>query len=224
MLGERGLWFKMTFFERAVRVPLILCAPALLAPRRVSHCVSLVDLLPTLLDIADGKRDALPAPIDGMSLMSLASSGVGGPGTVYGEYMAEGTSQPIFMIRRGDHKYVACAGDPPQLFDVAADPLELSNLAGRAEHAALEAAFAVEAAQKWDSAAIRSQVIDNQRQRRLIHEALLQGRVADWDYAPPIDSSRQYYRNLSGAEFASDRASRVPSRPPPARDGRAGES
>jgi choline-sulfatase len=224
MLGERGLWFKMTFFERAVRVPLILCAPALFAPRRVAHCVSLVDLLPTLLAIADGARDALPAPIDGTSLMSLVGSGAGGPQAVYGEYMAEGTSQPIFMIRRGNHKYVACAGDPPQLFDVAADPLELGNLADRPEHAAIAAAFAAEAASKWDGAAIREQVIVSQRRRALIHGALLQGRVQPWDYAPAVDPSRQYYRNLAGAPMASERSVRVPSRPPPARDGRAGES
>ena len=223
MLGERGLWYKMTFFERAVRVPLFFCAPALFGARRVAQGVSLVDLLPTLLGIAGrSERDALPAPIDGTSLLPLMNGSGSGPDTVYGEYMAEGTSQPMFMIRRGNHKYVTCAGDPPQLFDIAADPLEQNNLAGRAEQAALEAAFAAEAARKWDSVAIRRQVIDSQRRRLLICEALLQGRVRPWDYAPAVDASRQYYRNNADASFTSDRSSRVPSRPPPARDGRAG--
>jgi len=223
MLGERGLWYKMTFFERAVRVPLILCAPELFAARRVAQGVSLVDLLPTLLSIAgSGERSAMAAPIDGTSLTSLAAGRDDGvPEAVYGEYLAEGTRQPIFMIRRGQHKYIACAGDPPQLFDLAADPLELDNLAGRAEHAALATAFAAEAAHKWNSGAIRRQVIDSQRRRALIQGALLQGRVQPWDYAPAIDASRQYYRNLTGTEFTSDRPARVPSRPPPARDGRA---
>ncbi len=220
MLGERGLWYKMTFFERAVRVPLILCAPAQLAARRVAQGVSLVDLLPTLLSIAgDDERGALPAPIDGASLLPLARGSAGGLDAVYGEYMAEGTTQPIFMIRRGNYKYITSAGDPPQLFDLAADPLEMSNLAGRAEHAAIEAGFADEAAQKWDGAAIRRQVIDSQRRRLLIHQALLQGRVQPWDYAPVVDASRQYYRNLTGAPVTSDRTSRVPPASPPTLDG-----
>ena len=142
-----------------------------------------------------------------------------GTDTVYGEYMAEGTSQPIFMVRRGNRKYITCAGDPPQLFDLAADPLELDDLAGRAEQAALEAAFAAEAAGKWDSGAIRRQVIDSQRRRTLIHEALLQGRVQPWDYRPEVDASRQYYRNLTSAPV-SERSLRVPLRPPLPRDGR----
>jgi choline-sulfatase len=197
MLGERGLWYKMTFFERAVRVPLILCAPAQLAARRVAPSVSLVDLLPTLLDIAgDGTRTALAAPIDG-------------------------TTQPIFMIRRNNYKYIACDGDPPQLFDLTAGPIELNNVAGQPEHAALAAAFAEEVARKWDSEAIRRQVIDSQRRRALVHGALLRGRVHPWDYAPTVDASRQYYRNNADASFTSDRTSRVPSRPPPARDGMA---
>jgi choline-sulfatase len=222
MLGERGLWYKMTFFERAVRVPLIICAPALLAARRMALGVSLLDLLPTLLSIAgEGDSDTLPASVDGTSLMPLANGGRGGPEAVYGEYMAEGTSQPMFMIRRGNHKYIACAGDPPQLFDLAADPLELNNLAGHAEHAALAAAFAAEAARKWDSEAIRRRVIDSQRRRLLIHGALLQGRAQPWDYAPVVDASRQYYRNNADASFTSDRTSRVPARPAPARGGRA---
>jgi choline-sulfatase len=224
MLGERGLWYKMTFFERAVRVPLILCAPKLFAARRVAQGVSLVDLLPTLVSIAGGERGAMAAPIEGVDLTPLAAGADGGPDTVYGEYMAEGTSQPIFMIRRGPHKYIACAGDPPQLFDLAADPLELNNLAGHPEHGALAAAFAEEVARKWDGEAIRRQVIDSQRRRLLIHEALLQGRVRHWDYQPEVDASRQYYRNLTGAPMLSDPPSRVPSRPLPPRGGRARET
>ena len=36
LLGERGLWYKMRFFEWAVRVPLIVHAPGRFAPRRVA--------------------------------------------------------------------------------------------------------------------------------------------------------------------------------------------
>jgi choline-sulfatase len=219
MLGERGLWYKMTFFERAVRVPLILCAPRRFAPRRVPECVSLVDLLPTLLELAGGGSDI--APLDGRSLLPFARGvAAEGPDTVYGEYMAEGTAQPIFMIRRDPYKYIACAGDPPQLYDLVADPLELNNLAGLPAQAALAEAFAEETARKWDSATIRADVIASQRRRRMIHEALLQGRVQAWDYAPRVDAAMQYYRNQGGALYASDRRARVPFRPPPVRDGR----
>jgi choline-sulfatase len=221
MLGERGLWYKMTFFERAVRVPLILCAPELFSARRVSQNVSLVDLFPTMLSIADGGDRCAALPIDGTSLTSLAAGRDWKvPKAVYGEYMAEGTTQPIFMIRRSNHKYITCAGDPPQLFDLAADPLELNNLAGAPENAALAATFAEEVARKWDSEEIRRRVIDSQRRRLLIREALLQGRVQPWDYQPTADASRQYYRNLTAAPIVSERSLRVPLRPPLPRDGR----
>src|SRR6204780_5428287 len=44
MLGERGLWYKMSFLEGACRVPLVLANPGRLEPRRVAASVSLVDL------------------------------------------------------------------------------------------------------------------------------------------------------------------------------------
>jgi len=59
MLGERGLWYKMSFFEGAARVPLIVSAPGRFAPRRVAQSVSLVDILPTLVELAhDGAAPA----------------------------------------------------------------------------------------------------------------------------------------------------------------------
>ncbi len=49
MLGERGLWYKMSFFEGSAHVPLIVHQPGRVAPRRVAQPVSLVDLAPTLV-------------------------------------------------------------------------------------------------------------------------------------------------------------------------------
>ena len=36
MLGERGLWYKMNFFEDSARVPLIVHSPTRFAPGRVA--------------------------------------------------------------------------------------------------------------------------------------------------------------------------------------------
>ena len=51
MLGERGMWYKQTFYEPSVRVPLVIRAPGI-APGRCGSVCSLVDLLPTFLDVA----------------------------------------------------------------------------------------------------------------------------------------------------------------------------
>ena len=220
MLGERGLWYKMTFFERSVRVPMILSAPARFRPRRVPQNVSLLDILPTLAELGGVEQQPV-VPIDGRSLLPLASGEAAGwPDAVYGEYMAEGTTEPVFMIRRGRHKYVACAGDPPQLYDLEADPHELDNLAEKPEFRKLAAAFAAEVAEKWDGAAIKRQILDSQRQRVFVHQALLAGRVHPWDYEPRQDASRRYNRNYGGELYDTDRRARLPFRPEPAKDGR----
>ncbi|MGH6931957.1 MAG: choline-sulfatase [Dongiaceae bacterium] len=217
MLGERGLWYKMNFFERSARVPLIVHAPWLFPARRVARNVSLVDLLPTFMDIAtDGAAFAPATAIDGRSLLPLATgSADGGTDTVHGEYMGEGTFQPLFMIRRGKFKYVCCDGDPPQLFDLSADPHELENLAARPSHAEIADAFAKEAVAKWDSQAIRRAVIESQRQRVFVQQALLKGSIHPWDYQPRQDASKQYNRNYSSELYDTDRRARMPYRPEP---------
>ena len=57
MLGERGLWYKMHWFEMAARVPLVVCAPGRFSPHKVSQSVSTIDLLPTLVELAGGTVD-----------------------------------------------------------------------------------------------------------------------------------------------------------------------
>ena len=46
----------------------------------------------------------------------------------------------MFMLRWRDWKYIAYPGYPPQLFDMAADPVEARDLAGDPAHAATVAA------------------------------------------------------------------------------------
>ena len=101
MLGERGAWYKMSFFEGAARVPLIVSAPALFPPGRVAAAVSTMDLLPTLAGLAhDGDPPGIVGPLDGRSLLPHLS-GAPDRDEVVAEYLAEGAIAPIVMIRRG---------------------------------------------------------------------------------------------------------------------------
>ena len=193
MLGERGLWFKMTFFEGGARVPLVIAAPGRFAPGRVAASVSLVDLLPTLVDLAGGDGAALEG-IDGRSLLPHLRGGAGHD-EVVGEYCAEGAIAPIVMIRRGRWKFIHSAPDPDQLYDLVADPGEQDNLAGRADHADVVAGLRAEVAQRWDLRALDAQVRESQRRRRLVDAALNKGAAHSWDFQPFRDAARSYVRN-----------------------------
>jgi choline-sulfatase len=193
MLGERGLWYKMTFFEGACRVPLIVSAPGRFRPRRVAESVSLVDLLPTLVELAGAPR-AEAAPLDGKSLVPHLA-GTGGHDEAIGEYCAEGAIAPIVMIRRGRDKFIHCPVDPDQLYDLVEDPDELRNRAGGAEAAEPVATFRTEIAARWDLGRLHQQVLASQRRRHFVAASLKLGRHEPWDYQPQRDASRQYVRN-----------------------------
>jgi choline-sulfatase len=194
MLGERGLWFKMNFFEGGARVPLVICAPERFAARRVSANVSLVDVLPTLVDLAGGDSKALGGTIDGRSLIGHLTGG-GGHDEVIGEYLAEGAIAPMVMIRRGVWKFIHSPPDPDQLYDLSTDPGERDNLAAQNVQAERVAAFKAEVAQRWDLAALDARVRESQRRRRIVDSALTKGEVHSWDFQPYRDASRLYMRN-----------------------------
>lgn len=210
MLGERGLWYKMNFFDGAVRVPLVIYGPGVGAGQRIAEPVSHLDLLPTLLALT-GSDAAIPttAP-DGRDLSASVTAGARPRGDVLGEYLAEGYDHPIVMIRRDSQKFVYSRGEPTQLYDLAADPREERNLALNPAHANIVRDLTEEAERRWDLEALRNAVIDSQRRRRLVHRALTSGRIAPWDYEPRIDPSVEYYRNYGSEQPDPERSVRLP--------------
>jgi choline-sulfatase len=195
MLGERGLWYKMNFYEPACRIPLIVHAPARFQPRRVPESASLVDLLPTFAALASGGAEPdYAVSVAGKTLLP-ALEGRAIQDEVIGEYLAEGAIAPIVMIRRGRHKFVHCPADPDQLYDLVADPDERVNLAATAAHAAEVALFRAEVARRWNLEELSQAVLSSQRRRHLVYASLRQGRFHPWDFQPIRDASRLYIRN-----------------------------
>jgi choline-sulfatase len=193
MLGERGLWYKMNWFEMSARVPMVIHAPQRFKAGRVAGSVSTIDLLPTFVEMAGSQVEPL-LPLDGRSLMPhlLAQ---GGHDEVFGEYMAEGSKTPLVMIRRGPWKFMYAQDDICMLFNLQADPFELNNLAADTAHHDLLQAFLAETAKRWDLPALHQLVLNSQRRRRLVYSALTQGRLTSWDHQPFVDASQQYMRN-----------------------------
>lgn len=206
MLGERGLWYKMGMFEPAVRIPLLLHAPAWFAPRRVNANVSLVDLLPTLLDLGqlgqDGQNRTAPLVeqgwaerMDGQSLLPLLQGDERqARDRVCVEYLADGIPTPLLMIRQGRYKYIFSDGDPELLFDLASDPTELHNRVGDPAYADVLADLRQQCQQQWDVKQLRRQIIADQQRRRLISRAMQLGKRTHWDFQPFADATQQYIR------------------------------
>ncbi len=202
MLGERGLWYKMSFFDGSARVPLILHQPSEIAARRVSTPVSLLDVGPTLVGLAGGWPDAGPAaPLDGRSLTGFLADDAGDPpaAPVLAEYLAEGVVEPQVMVRQGSHKLIRCPGDPDLLYDLAHDPHERTNVAPANERALGELGAIADA--RWNLPALRERLLASQQQRRLIVDALNTGRLTAWDHRVPDDGPDRYIS--SGRDFWS---------------------
>ncbi|MDG4889563.1 MAG: choline-sulfatase [Mesorhizobium sp.] len=193
MLGERGLWFKMSFFEGSARVPLMIAGngvPAGLIEAPVSN----LDVTPTLCDLAGIDIAAIAPWTDGQSLLPLLG---GKPRTapVLMEYAAEGSYAPLAAIRDGKYKFVHCELDAPQLFDLEADPLERNNLADEPANAALVAAFMEKVRARWDMAAFDAAVRESQARRWVVYPALRNGAYYPWDFQPLQKASERYMRN-----------------------------
>jgi choline-sulfatase len=223
MLGERGLWYKMSFFEGSARVPLLFHAPGRFGAGHVARPVSLVDLLPTVVELADnGNGRAVPtyaSPIDGRSLLPLLHNNRDQTShPVYGEMLGEGAIAPLLMVRDGRYKYIYSPPDPEQLYDLESDPHELHNLAGQPEYKQVRQSFYEQTTARWDISRLHQQVLASQRRRRLLDAALRHGLYTAWDFQPAVDASQMYMRNHLDLNVL-ERTARYPPPEVPQKDG-----
>jgi uncharacterized sulfatase len=133
-LGEHGLWMKQSCFEESARVPLIIAAPGKAAGQTCVRTVELVDLYPTLTELAGV---AAPRNLEGASLRPLLEN-------PKAEWKRPAFTQvqrgafPGHSVRTERWRYTEWDGGEKgaELYDHDADPQELKNLADDAKFAA----------------------------------------------------------------------------------------
>jgi choline-sulfatase len=131
-LGEKEITGKNTLWERSTRVPLIFAGPGVAAGARVGSPAELLDIYPTLVELC-----GLPARSDqeGVSLAPhLKNSKVARARPAITSH-----NQGNHGVRTERWRYIRYADGSEDLYDLANDPREWTNLAGRREHAAVVA-------------------------------------------------------------------------------------
>ena len=138
--GEHGLTIERRFpYEECIRSPLLVRYPARFTPgTRIDSLVSMIDLAPTVLELAGV---AASPGIQGRSLLPLARGAEVWRQSVLVEYYSHDQPIPWVLdvdyrtIRTARHKLIHWVQYPDldELYDLEADPLEMHNLAKRAD-------------------------------------------------------------------------------------------
>ena len=155
MLGAHALFEKgyPLHYEEALRVPLLVVDPDHAAPRRPAVLASLMDVVPTVAALTgvplpdDSERQGVslaaavqgaapPAPRPHVIAETFAYGGTeSGAGTHrdFAQFTAQDGSANL-SIRTESTRYVFRWNDEDELFDLTADPHEITNLAPSSEH------------------------------------------------------------------------------------------
>ncbi len=200
MMGERGMWYKQHFWEWAAHVPLVIRKPGQSQGSRVKQNVSLVDLLPTMIDFAtDGAGLPLATPIDGQSLRKLMEGEADDwPDIVISEYTSDGSTGPSRMVRKGPWKYMEIEGVDQLLFNLEEDPSELVNRVDDPALVSLVDEMRALVASGWDIEEVRARARANQKRRLLIHSVT--GGEPTYVHKIRDDDDRRYIRNAGAAD------------------------
>lgn len=129
-LGEKEVVAKHTAWEESARVPLIVSVPGMQQTARINKSVGLIDIYPTLVDLA-----GLPARSQnsGASLVPLLSN----PDADWRDGTLLAWGRGNFSYRTQRYRYIRYADGSEELYDHDADPHGWNNLAGATEQATL---------------------------------------------------------------------------------------
>jgi arylsulfatase A-like enzyme len=120
-LGEKLRWAKRTLWEETTRVPLIFAGPGIVANQKCSRPVGLIDVFPTLLDLAH-----LPQRTDlqGKSLKPLLEK----PKSPWNRPAICTFGPNNHSLRGNRYRYTRYADGSEELYDHRDDPNEWKNL------------------------------------------------------------------------------------------------
>ena len=130
-VGQHGLMGKQNMYDHSVRVPLILCGPGVPAGQKRDAYVYLLDIYPTLCELAGV---SVPDSVEGVSLVpAMRDGGESVRDTLYFAYKE--LQRAVKDDRYKLIEYVVDGRRTTQLFDLLDDPLEMHDLAGEAGYA-----------------------------------------------------------------------------------------
>ena len=203
MLGERGMWFKRTFFEGSLQVPMIVNGPGI-APGRRSECVTLADLCPTLAELGGAKAASdAHGSADSASFLGLLVEGSDSiKDEAIAEYYGPGVIEPWLAIRRGEWKYVWTRNHADLLYNLVDDPAEQTDLSGDPAHADIKAELRARLLDRHDVEAVTRRAAISKSTRLFLHEALATNEGYCWDYQPRFDAAQQYVRGVNSPSTA----------------------
>jgi len=128
-LGSHGLLGKQSLYEHSMRCPLIVAGPGIPAGKSTAAFTYLYDLFPTICDVTDAKP---PPNLAGSSLRPLWT----GEKSTLRDSVFLPFSGVMRSVRDERWKLIVYpAINHRELFDLQADPHEITNLAADATHA-----------------------------------------------------------------------------------------
>jgi choline-sulfatase len=198
MLGEHGMFFKRTFREWSARVPLFLAGPGIAHGEKLKDPVSLIDLFPTILSLADAAHDSSldQSSVHRRGTDLLAADSTSSPVII--DYNANGVIATTRTVVSGRWKYVYVHDREELLYDLDADPEEWTDLAASPVHQEIIDRLRAVCFEGWDPEAVQTQILQGQRRRAFVGQALATGVVHDWDFQPYFDATRQHMRRPAG--------------------------
>jgi N-acetylglucosamine-6-sulfatase len=129
---------KVFPYEPGLRVPLVVRGPGIAPGQRIGELVANIDLAPTIADAAN----VTPLRImDGRSLLPLLQKGIRPPPrTILIEAPPSEVPRQVFAaVRTPQHLYASYGSGDQELYDLAADPHQLTSLHRDPAQAALVA-------------------------------------------------------------------------------------